>query len=200
MCHSLTNYIYLPFLFDCTWTGAPGCINDSLLTGLEFVEGLESYFFVSRWTFHQLVHSCSWLICALLSELNVGINDYTFTNKNLQYPFKSIYHCLGNGQSSLVVLSLRTSWMWTRLESFGTSGYDLHTRRNNTLRSSHFNNPFEISNQVIEGSTPMNFLGACDSDPLLFADHVLMLLRYKAWSPFNSFLWEWSQFAVCNLF
>lgn len=200
MCHSLTNYIYLPFLFDCAWTGAPGCINDSLLTGLEFVEGLESYFFVSRWTFHQLVHSCSWLVCLLLSELNVGINDNTFTNKNLQYPFKSIYHCLGSGQSSSFILSLRTSWMWTRLESFGTSGYGLHTRQNNTLRSSHFNNPFEISNQVIEGSTPMNFLGACDSDPLLSADHVLMFLRYKAWSPFNSFLWEWSQFAVCNLF
>lgn len=35
--------------------GAPGCINDSLLTGLQFVEGLESFFFVSRWTMHQLV-------------------------------------------------------------------------------------------------------------------------------------------------
>lgn len=36
-------------------TGAPGCINDSLLTGLQFVEGFESFFFVSRWTMHQLV-------------------------------------------------------------------------------------------------------------------------------------------------
>ncbi|XP_024990820.1 phospholipase A(1) LCAT3 isoform X2 [Cynara cardunculus var. scolymus] len=35
--------------------GAPGCINDSLLTGLQFVEGLESYFFVSRWSMHQLL-------------------------------------------------------------------------------------------------------------------------------------------------
>ncbi|KAH7843996.1 hypothetical protein Vadar_023256 [Vaccinium darrowii] len=34
---------------------APGCINDSLLTGLQFVEGFESYFFVSRWTMHQLL-------------------------------------------------------------------------------------------------------------------------------------------------
>jgi hypothetical protein len=37
------------------YTGAPGCINDSLLTGLQFVEGFESFFFVSRWTMHQLV-------------------------------------------------------------------------------------------------------------------------------------------------
>ncbi|KAJ0788851.1 putative phospholipase A(1) [Helianthus annuus] len=35
--------------------GAPGCINDSLLTGLQFVEGLESCLFVSRWSMHQLV-------------------------------------------------------------------------------------------------------------------------------------------------
>ncbi|PWA37813.1 lecithin:cholesterol/phospholipid:diacylglycerol acyltransferase [Artemisia annua] len=38
--------------------GAPGCINDSLLTGLQFVEGLESYFFVSRWSMHQLLVEC----------------------------------------------------------------------------------------------------------------------------------------------
>lgn len=135
---------------ELSWTGAPGCINDSLLTGLEFVEGLKSYFFVSRWTFHQLVHSCSWLICLLLSELNMKINDNTLSDKSLQYPFKSIYHCLGSGQSSSIELSLRTSWIWTRLESLGTSGYDLHTRRNSTMRSPPFNNPFEISNKVIE--------------------------------------------------
>ncbi|TQD89526.1 hypothetical protein C1H46_024925 [Malus baccata] len=38
--------------------GAPGCINDSLLTGLQFVEGLGSYLFVSRWTMHQLLIEC----------------------------------------------------------------------------------------------------------------------------------------------
>ncbi|KAK4480201.1 hypothetical protein RD792_013263 [Penstemon davidsonii] len=38
--------------------GAPGCINDSLLTGMQFVEGFESYFFVSRWSMHQLVVEC----------------------------------------------------------------------------------------------------------------------------------------------
>lgn len=50
---------YLCLNMSSTWTGAPGCINDALLTGLEFVEGFKSYFFVSRWTFHQLVNSCS---------------------------------------------------------------------------------------------------------------------------------------------
>lgn len=42
----------------CPFQGAPGCINDSLLTGLQFVEGFESYFFVSRWTMHQLLVEC----------------------------------------------------------------------------------------------------------------------------------------------
>ncbi|KAM0041302.1 putative phospholipase A(1) [Helianthus debilis subsp. tardiflorus] len=38
--------------------GAPGCINDSLLTGLQFVEGLEGCLFVSRWSMHQLLVEC----------------------------------------------------------------------------------------------------------------------------------------------
>ncbi|OAY32237.1 phospholipase A(1) LCAT3 isoform X2 [Manihot esculenta] len=42
----------------CPFQGAPGCINDSLLTGLQFIEGFESYFFVSRWTMHQLLVEC----------------------------------------------------------------------------------------------------------------------------------------------
>ncbi|XP_028070757.1 calreticulin-like isoform X2 [Camellia sinensis] len=39
---------------NCYRGGAPGCINDSLLTGLQFVEGFERFFFVKRWTMHQL--------------------------------------------------------------------------------------------------------------------------------------------------
>ncbi|KAK6136347.1 hypothetical protein DH2020_029918 [Rehmannia glutinosa] len=38
--------------------GAPGCINDSILTGMQFVEGFESFFFVSRWSMHQLLVEC----------------------------------------------------------------------------------------------------------------------------------------------
>lgn len=50
----------LSLITNCkSLTGAPGCINDSLLTGLQFVEGFESYFFVSRWSMHQLVSSQS---------------------------------------------------------------------------------------------------------------------------------------------
>ncbi|ERN20096.1 phospholipase A(1) LCAT3 isoform X2 [Amborella trichopoda] len=42
----------------CPFQGAPGCINDSLLTGLQFVYGLKSFLFVSRWTMHQLLIEC----------------------------------------------------------------------------------------------------------------------------------------------
>ncbi|KAL6577959.1 Phospholipase A(1) lcat3 [Orobanche minor] len=38
--------------------GAPGCINDSILTGMQFVDGFESFFFVSRWSMHQLLVEC----------------------------------------------------------------------------------------------------------------------------------------------
>ncbi|XP_051121454.1 phospholipase A(1) LCAT3-like [Andrographis paniculata] len=38
--------------------GAPGCINDAMLTGLQFVEGFESFLFVSRWSMHQLLVEC----------------------------------------------------------------------------------------------------------------------------------------------
>ncbi|ONI05244.1 hypothetical protein PRUPE_6G364000 [Prunus persica] len=60
---SLHNDVFLKYVskwicIACPFQGAPGCINDSLLTGLQFVEGLESYFFVSRWTMHQLLVEC----------------------------------------------------------------------------------------------------------------------------------------------
>ncbi|XP_044475757.1 phospholipase A(1) LCAT3 [Mangifera indica] len=52
------KYISKWISIACPFQGAPGCINDSLLTGLQFVEGLESFFFVSRWTMHQLLVEC----------------------------------------------------------------------------------------------------------------------------------------------
>ncbi|XP_008218476.1 PREDICTED: phospholipase A(1) LCAT3 isoform X2 [Prunus mume] len=52
------KYVCKWICIACPFQGAPGCINDSLLTGLQFVEGLESYFFVSRWTMHQLLVEC----------------------------------------------------------------------------------------------------------------------------------------------
>nr|AZM65210.1 diacylglycerol acyltransferase 11 [Vitellaria paradoxa] len=53
-----SKYVNKWICIACPFQGAPGYINDSLLTGLQFVEGFESYFFVSRWTMHQLVVEC----------------------------------------------------------------------------------------------------------------------------------------------
>uniref|UniRef100_A0A0D6QU21 Uncharacterized protein n=1 Tax=Araucaria cunninghamii TaxID=56994 RepID=A0A0D6QU21_ARACU len=38
--------------------GCPGFINDCILTGMQFVYGLESYLFISRWAMHQLLVEC----------------------------------------------------------------------------------------------------------------------------------------------
>ncbi|CAN6575270.1 unnamed protein product [Malus baccata var. baccata] len=53
-----SKYVSKWICIACPFQGAPGCINDSLLTGLQFVEGLGSYLFVSRWTMHQLLIEC----------------------------------------------------------------------------------------------------------------------------------------------
>lgn len=53
-----SKYVNKWIAIACPFQGAPGCINDSLLTGLQFVEGFESYFFVSRWSMHQLLVEC----------------------------------------------------------------------------------------------------------------------------------------------
>ncbi|XP_059628614.1 phospholipase A(1) LCAT3 [Cornus florida] len=53
-----SKYVSKWISIACPFQGAPGCINDSLLTGLQFVEGFESFFFVSRWTMHQLLVEC----------------------------------------------------------------------------------------------------------------------------------------------
>ncbi|KAI4378056.1 hypothetical protein MLD38_015596 [Melastoma candidum] len=55
---AFAKYVNKWICIACPFQGAPGCINDSLLTGLQFVEGFESYFFVSRWTMHQLLVEC----------------------------------------------------------------------------------------------------------------------------------------------
>ncbi|XP_042514498.1 phospholipase A(1) LCAT3 [Macadamia integrifolia] len=52
------KYVNNWICIGCPFQGAPGCINDALLTGLQFVYGLEGYFFVSRWTMHQLLVEC----------------------------------------------------------------------------------------------------------------------------------------------
>ncbi|KAG0498033.1 hypothetical protein HPP92_002724 [Vanilla planifolia] len=52
------KYVNKWICIACPFQGAPGCINDSLLTGMQFVEGFKSFFFVSRWTMHQLLVEC----------------------------------------------------------------------------------------------------------------------------------------------
>ncbi|XP_073526170.1 uncharacterized protein, partial [Phyllobates terribilis] len=52
------KYVNKWICLGCPFQGAPGCINDALITGLQFVEGFPSYFFVSRWTMHQLLIEC----------------------------------------------------------------------------------------------------------------------------------------------
>lgn len=53
-----SKYVNKWICIACPFQGAPGCINDALLTGLQFIEGFESYFFVGRWNMHQLVIEC----------------------------------------------------------------------------------------------------------------------------------------------
>uniref|UniRef100_A0A7N0ZYU6 Uncharacterized protein n=1 Tax=Kalanchoe fedtschenkoi TaxID=63787 RepID=A0A7N0ZYU6_KALFE len=53
-----SKYVNKWICIACPFQGAAGCINDSLLTGLQFIEGFESYFFVLRWTMHQLLVEC----------------------------------------------------------------------------------------------------------------------------------------------
>ncbi|XVF07014.1 hypothetical protein REPUB_Repub06bG0101100 [Reevesia pubescens] len=53
-----SRYVNKWITIACPFQGAPGCINDAFLTGLQFVEGFEAYFFVSRWTMHQLLVEC----------------------------------------------------------------------------------------------------------------------------------------------
>ncbi|CAO2837489.1 unnamed protein product [Amaranthus hypochondriacus] len=52
------KYVNKWICIACPFQGAPGCVNDALLTGLQFIDGFESYFFVGRWTMHQLVVEC----------------------------------------------------------------------------------------------------------------------------------------------
>lgn len=52
------KYVNKWICIACPFQGAPGCINDTLLTGYQFVYGLESYLTASRWTMHQLLIEC----------------------------------------------------------------------------------------------------------------------------------------------
>ncbi|RZC47449.1 hypothetical protein C5167_040392 [Papaver somniferum] len=51
------KYVNKWICIACPFQGAP-CINEILLTGFQFLEGFENYFFISRWTMHQLLVEC----------------------------------------------------------------------------------------------------------------------------------------------
>ncbi|KAH1199888.1 Phospholipase A(1) LCAT3 [Glycine max] len=50
-----TKYVNKWICLACPFQGAPGCINDSLLTGLEFVDGFQSYFFCEKVDYASIV-------------------------------------------------------------------------------------------------------------------------------------------------
>lgn len=119
---------------NSTWTGAPGCVNDALLTGLEFVDGFQSYFFVKRWTMHQLVNSFSQLSTSVsIFELNIGFQK-----------FWSWHHCKGTGFSKEWV-----GW-WLSFESFGARGYELHMGQNHRM--------------AVRGAAVVFCCGACNGE------------------------------------
>ncbi|XP_074292376.1 phospholipase A(1) LCAT3-like [Silene latifolia] len=53
-----SKYVNKWICIACPFQGAPGCVNDALLTGMQFIKGFKNYFFVGRWTVHQLVIEC----------------------------------------------------------------------------------------------------------------------------------------------
>ncbi|KAL9165552.1 hypothetical protein ABFS82_06G177700 [Erythranthe guttata] len=57
-CDIFTKYVNKWITIATPFQGAPGCINDSILTGMQFVDGFESFFFVSRWSMHQMLVEC----------------------------------------------------------------------------------------------------------------------------------------------
>lgn len=52
------NYVSTWVCIASPFQGCPGVINDCLLTGMQFVYGIESCLFISRWTMHQLLIEC----------------------------------------------------------------------------------------------------------------------------------------------
>ncbi|PKA49924.1 Phospholipase A(1) LCAT3 [Apostasia shenzhenica] len=69
-----TKYVNKWIAIATPFQGAPGYINDSLLTGLQFVYGIKNFFFVSRWTMHQLLIECP-SIYEMMANPNFSWND-----------------------------------------------------------------------------------------------------------------------------
>lgn len=52
------KYIKSWIAIAAPFQGAPGYVTSTLLNGMSFVDGWEAYFFVSKWSFHQLLIEC----------------------------------------------------------------------------------------------------------------------------------------------
>lgn len=72
--------------------GAPGYVTSTLLNGMSFVDGWEAYFFVSKWSFHQLL-----IECPSIYELMACL-DYEWEHVPLLQIWKQIQD--GNGNST----------------------------------------------------------------------------------------------------
>ncbi|PWA61126.1 alpha/beta-Hydrolases superfamily protein [Artemisia annua] len=75
--------------------GAPGYVTSTLMNGMSFVSGWEAYFFVSKWSMHQLL-----IECPSIYELMACLDHEWEHNPQLQI-WKEIQ--IGNGDSTAIL-------------------------------------------------------------------------------------------------
>ncbi|KVH92020.1 Lecithin:cholesterol/phospholipid:diacylglycerol acyltransferase [Cynara cardunculus var. scolymus] len=75
--------------------GAPGYVTSTLLNGMSFVEGWEAYFFVSKWSMHQLL-----IECPSIYELMACL-DYEWEHDPMLQIWKEIQDGEGNSAAML---------------------------------------------------------------------------------------------------
>ncbi|KAK1432543.1 hypothetical protein QVD17_09440 [Tagetes erecta] len=75
--------------------GAPGYVTSTLLNGMSFVDGWEAYFFVSKWSMHQLL-----IECPSIYELMACL-DFEWEHEPLLQIWKEIQD--GNGDSTAML-------------------------------------------------------------------------------------------------
>ncbi|GKD25613.1 lecithin-cholesterol acyltransferase-like 4 protein, partial [Tanacetum coccineum] len=75
--------------------GAPGYVTSTLMNGMSFVSGWEAYFFVSKWSMHQLL-----IECPSIYELMACLDHEWEHNPQLQI-WKEIQN--GNGDSTAIL-------------------------------------------------------------------------------------------------
>lgn len=89
------KYIKSWIAIAAPFQGAPGYVTSTLLNGMSFVDGWEAYFFVSKWSFHQLV-----IECPSIYELMACL-DYEWEHAPLLQIWKEIQDSNGNSTAIL---------------------------------------------------------------------------------------------------